>query len=375
MRNSIVYPILMFVMLLSATAVFCQEQAVESHWSPYLYPSSIPEDSRIHIIVKGDTLWDIAQQYYDNPYLWPHLHESNQYISDPHKIYPGDPVVLADLVVLDPGEGEAITDIAVEAELPTPNRASMPADESVIYETEPTNSLQYEPLASEPDLYCSANIYAKKLSADITILGGEEDKQMEFMTGDIIYLSNDKVNLQPNEMYISNRYLKPVSSSLNNAAVGFAYQQIGIVKVILVNENFAVAELVMGCAGVRVGDILLPYQKLANPLVHTPQPIDVEQKYLTSLDEPVGSVVFNNNDSISSGMSYVTYIDLGSEDGIDVGDKILFFSESSLAGRKDTVRRVTGTGYVIQATSVAASVKINFSEKPIFAGVLAVKEK
>lgn len=43
----------------------------------------------VHIVVKGDTLWDIAKSYLGNPMLYPELAELSR-IKDPHWIYPRD---------------------------------------------------------------------------------------------------------------------------------------------------------------------------------------------------------------------------------------------------------------------------------------------
>jgi chemotaxis signal transduction protein/LysM repeat protein len=42
-----------------------------------------------HIVVKGDTLWDIAARYLGNPFRYPELAELSR-IKNPHWIYPGD---------------------------------------------------------------------------------------------------------------------------------------------------------------------------------------------------------------------------------------------------------------------------------------------
>ena len=66
---------------------------VGDHWTAWNPPAPPPEE-KIHVIVRGDTLWDLAAQYYGNAYLWPQLWEKNQYVLDAHWIYPGDPLVL-----------------------------------------------------------------------------------------------------------------------------------------------------------------------------------------------------------------------------------------------------------------------------------------
>jgi len=52
----------------------------------------IPES---HVVVRGDTLWDISAHYYGNPYEWPRVWSYNPEITNPHWIYPQDQVRLA----------------------------------------------------------------------------------------------------------------------------------------------------------------------------------------------------------------------------------------------------------------------------------------
>jgi hypothetical protein len=67
----------------------------------------------MHQVRKGDTLWDLCNGYYQNPWLWPKVWSYNPQIQNPHWIYPGDqvrlrtdvPVDHRDSIVLGSGQG------------------------------------------------------------------------------------------------------------------------------------------------------------------------------------------------------------------------------------------------------------------------------
>jgi len=51
----------------------------------------LPLSRNVHNVVKGDTLWFVAKQYLNNPFLYPKLADYNE-IPDPNLIYPGDKI-------------------------------------------------------------------------------------------------------------------------------------------------------------------------------------------------------------------------------------------------------------------------------------------
>ena len=56
--------------------------------------SSVNPQVETYNVKEGDTLWDICTRFFSDPYVWPRIWSYNIKITNPHWIYPGDPLWL-----------------------------------------------------------------------------------------------------------------------------------------------------------------------------------------------------------------------------------------------------------------------------------------
>jgi LysM repeat protein len=77
----------------SGTIVHAESDAATSRHSAAAQ-SIKASHPRTYVVKRGDTLWDIASLYLNDPWYWPEIWYDNPQVENPHLIYPGDVLTL-----------------------------------------------------------------------------------------------------------------------------------------------------------------------------------------------------------------------------------------------------------------------------------------
>ena len=92
-KKNIFTPILFFIVI---TLSSCSSQTVDIEGATKF--SSIKSDNnpvQYHTVVYGDSLWDISNKYYNDPFIWPNVFKKNQNkIYDADLILPGQSLII-----------------------------------------------------------------------------------------------------------------------------------------------------------------------------------------------------------------------------------------------------------------------------------------
>lgn len=132
-----------------------------------MHAGPVPE---LHVVQRGDTLWDICLFYFNDPWQWPKIWSYNSQITNPHWIYPGDLVRL-----LPRGMFAAPTNLQDPEK--TPDAAARPADPVPA----PAKRL-------EVGIKTTAFVEKDNLDKSMTIDGSVDEKLM-LGAGDQVYIA------------------------------------------------------------------------------------------------------------------------------------------------------------------------------------------
>jgi len=359
---------------------------VGDHWTAWNPPTSLPPDAKIHIVERGDTLWDLSRRYLGNPYLWPQIWERNQYVLDAHWIYPGDPLVVG----IEVTPAEAVGALETEEVAPAVEEAALaeaaPAPESSAAARRNTPV----PLGSESDIYCTGYIGELDESFATTVIGSEYETlvprleslqiwsqtsgstfggaantlKYELSLGDVVYLDGGRATgLTPGMVFTAVEAKYPVKHPVTRELLGRFYAYQGRVRVLTVQEDRAIGEIVQSCDGIHVGATLKPFEPEPVPLARRPTPRPFNDPTTSDLSNSP-AIVLADSTLFTLGQDHVVFIDRGESDDVYPGDMFTIYRES-LAGLPPVA---VGELAVLSVKGRSAVAKILESRYPVHLG-------
>lgn len=238
-----------------------------------LYPlaQEKKEGEEIYTIKQGDTLWDISAKFLKDPFLWPKLWQRNPYITNPHWIYPGQPVrIVPAEELMKEVPKEAIKEPEIEKAEPTPAEEKPPVAEAKP-EAEPAEvrpelkPVEAKPVEEKPKVFSevrSAGFVGDVNFRGIGIILDNRDGKNLLSEGDIVYMAFRTAD----PVMVGNKYtiFRPeryVRHPVTKRKIGMKYLITGNVQVIDQQGNFYTGKIIESFDAVTMGDLLRPYLK------------------------------------------------------------------------------------------------------------------
>ena len=351
---------------------------VDGHWTAW-DPPQPPAGAQVHVIERGDTLWDLAARFYGNPYLWPQIWEKNQYILDAHWIYPGDPLAVGLEVAPVENLSEGGEESGPEEDLGAPQDDVLTSEQAA---GEPV------PLGGESDIYCSGYIGDLDETFEHTIIGSEYESigpnldllpsygfrgkygrpgtaKYNLSTGDIVYLDGGRSRgMSPGTLYTVIQPQRQVVHPITKQLVGRYYHYLGRIRVLSVQEETAIGEIVHSCDPILVGQQMRTFVPEPVPLgrLGALRPVNYPEPEEELRDNPV--ILFTQDDLVSLAEDHVVYIDRGEDADITPGDMYTIYRKN----RDGLPPIVIGELAVLSVHKSSSLAKIIESRYAVFVG-------
>ncbi len=257
---------------------------------------------------------------------------------------------------------------------------------------------QYAPSApTEKNLYCSGVVTNKQVPQDTYLISGEDSRyKSTFTPGDYVYINQGAEH----GVKIGDQFevIRAVSDptdvmwfkyqSMLTHAMGTTYADIGRLRVIHVDAKVSTAEIVFPCDMMQRGDIVRPLVERPAPQFHNVK----FDPFAAPSGKKTAMVVTTRDFGTITGSGQVFYANLGSEQGVQVGNyfrvfryqgthidtlyqfqdtayKAFGFGSTPVAyGWNNLPRQILGEGIVLRTGPNSSTVLLTISREEIFVG-------
>jgi hypothetical protein len=222
----------------------------------------------VYVIKKGDTLWDLSGRFLNDPFLWPKLWQSNQYITNPHWIYPGNPIRFYPFeeVKIPPAKPEEVKPPEVKPpELKPEIARKPPVEEKPVEKAAPPvrpPEVALKPEAIPPTEEQWAGFITKEEFSGIGVVVEPKERGRLIMAeGDIVYLAfKTKDPIEMGERFTIFRTSPMIKHPLTGENLGRKVSILGECKVIGSHDAMYTAQIFKSYRAIERGDRLTHYR-------------------------------------------------------------------------------------------------------------------
>jgi hypothetical protein len=254
---------------------------------------------RVHLVVPGDTLWDISEAYLATPWVWPSIWQDNGEIENPHRIYPGDRIWITptEMRRVSPDEAEALLAGQPAQEPPPASLQESPGETPTPARSYAVGSLESMGLVSPEQLEGAASLVESP------------HERIWLAEHDTVFLGLGPGEVKTGDQFTVFHATKKVVHPETGQVVGHHVEVLGWVEVTSVEAEVAVAAVRQSFSEMRRGDRVLPREKFA------------EQVELRAARQPIeGQILYMPDSRTQMASADVVYLDRGAVDGLAVGN-------------------------------------------------------
>ena len=273
-----------------------------------------------HIVVKGDTLWDICEALYNNPWVWPKVWQLNPHVTNPHWIYPG-------------------TKLLVYYELPKSWETFRAVEEAAVVPPPPP------PPPGPPSIHFSeidrVGFITPNRPEGLGLIVGEINEKYLIAADDAVYVQFR----QAEQARVGDRYFIFETSDLfrhptTDEKVGHLNTILGILEITDAAPDHAKATVVASYDAITAGAKLLPYEKRSEEII-----------FRDGTEPKEGNIILSMGQRYLMGKRQVVFIDLGESDDIAPGHRFQVFRKrramNFLTGDSELVLSVQPIGEIL----------------------------
>lgn len=320
-----------------------------------------------HVVVTGETLWSISQQYFADPLLWPEIYRRNTaVIEDPHWIYPGEVLDLGGISTAPTDTAQTVAQGVADTmpvdtmpaadtvgALPAPDTTAVvdvppppvePEGPGTIFDRQEERQQQAQDLlraysrqiyrpVRRGEFYSSGFLTERERLPWAAVIGNTAKPSIPVLADPTVAGMFDEIALDPPAQasyHVGDSLLVARIDRELDQWGGVVVPQ-GVVRVTTVQPKQVLAQVIMQFGRIRGGCVALPLEPFKDAgLV---QPAAVEQ----GLE---GRVISLRDRHVLASSQQVVFLDKGRAEGVTMGDVFEAFRPASgeVGARSEEVR-------------------------------------